>query len=227
VIPSTLLLRGGTDDAPSKSVATNSNQRGLQLRVKNSYSICIRSTDFGGLHTDKTFPITVTNANGPPPILCSRIAVSPRINRLARWLGTCPPLTRDTGDTSTYSFCGGTDDASFWFSGNRLQTTAVSTNEVKNSYSVASRLHRQWQPALDKTFRMRSRTPTETPTNSTLSNSNIAENQPVGSPVGNMSTIDPDAGDTFTYSFCGGTDDASFRFHAETSCRRMRCSTMK
>ena len=48
------------------------------------------------------------------------------------------------------------------------------------------------------------------PTNISLSNNSINENQAIGTLVGTLSTSDPDVGDSFTYSFCGGTDDASF-----------------
>jgi YDG domain/MBG domain (YGX type)/S-layer homology domain len=48
------------------------------------------------------------------------------------------------------------------------------------------------------------------PTDISLSASNINENLPAGTVVGLFSTTDADLGDTFTYSFCGGTDDASF-----------------
>src|SRR5215212_1409455 len=48
------------------------------------------------------------------------------------------------------------------------------------------------------------------PTDIALSASNINENLPIGTVIGTFSTTDPDAGDTFTYSFCGGTNDASF-----------------
>ncbi len=51
------------------------------------------------------------------------------------------------------------------------------------------------------------------PTNISISNAAINENQPVGSVVGTFSTTDPDVGDTFTYAFCGGTDDASFQIN--------------
>jgi hypothetical protein len=52
--------------------------------------------------------------------------------------------------------------------------------------------------------------PNQPPTNISLSNNTVDENQPVGTTVGTLSTTDPDAGDTFTYSFCGGTDDGVF-----------------
>jgi Ca2+-binding RTX toxin-like protein len=53
----------------------------------------------------------------------------------------------------------------------------------------------------------------QTPTNLTLSNSNIGENQAIGTLIGNLSTIDPDSGNTFTYSLVtgtGSTDNALF-----------------
>jgi hypothetical protein len=51
------------------------------------------------------------------------------------------------------------------------------------------------------------------PTDISLSASSINENLPIGTTVGTLSTTDPDAGDTFTYSLaCAtpGLDDASF-----------------
>ena len=46
------------------------------------------------------------------------------------------------------------------------------------------------------------------PTNILLSNSSVMENQPAGALVGNFSTLDPDAGNTFTYSLAGGAGGA-------------------
>ena len=55
--------------------------------------------------------------------------------------------------------------------------------------------------------------PGQAPTNILLSGTNVAENLPVGTVVGAFSTQDPDAGNTFTYSFVSGTgsgDNGSF-----------------
>ncbi|MBD2692064.1 DUF4347 domain-containing protein [Anabaena catenula] len=73
----------------------------------------------------------------------------------------------------------------------------------------------------------------QAPTNLTLSNSNIAENQPIATVVGNFTTTDPDIGNTFTYSLVSGTGStnnslftisgtqlktqASFNFEAKNS----------
>ncbi|MBI5840908.1 MAG: S-layer homology domain-containing protein [Chloroflexi bacterium] len=48
------------------------------------------------------------------------------------------------------------------------------------------------------------------PTDIILSNSGIDENQAAGSVVGIFSTTDPDVGDSFTYTFCGGSNTAYF-----------------
>ena len=53
----------------------------------------------------------------------------------------------------------------------------------------------------------------QAPTNIGLSNSSVAENQPVGTTVGTLSTTDPDAGNTFTYTLvagAGSADNAKF-----------------
>ncbi|SFI09369.1 cadherin repeat domain-containing protein [Planctomicrobium piriforme] len=53
----------------------------------------------------------------------------------------------------------------------------------------------------------------QAPTNITLSNSSVAENQGYGTLVGNLSAIDPNFGDTFTYvlvSGTGSTDNSKF-----------------
>ena len=48
------------------------------------------------------------------------------------------------------------------------------------------------------------------PTDIALSNNTVTENLPIGTTVGTLTTTDAEAGDTHTYSFCGGANDASF-----------------
>ncbi|MDM1551662.1 MBG domain-containing protein [Empedobacter falsenii] len=57
------------------------------------------------------------------------------------------------------------------------------------------------------------------PTNITLSKNDVNENVAAGTAIGTLSTTDPDAGDTFTYSFVtgtGSTDNASFSLTGNT-----------
>ena len=57
--------------------------------------------------------------------------------------------------------------------------------------------------------------PNGDPTGISLSNDSVEENQPIGTLVGTFTTADPNPSDTFTYSFCGGADDASFTIDAD------------
>ncbi|BAZ85064.1 cadherin [Dolichospermum compactum NIES-806] len=47
----------------------------------------------------------------------------------------------------------------------------------------------------------------QAPTNITLNNSTVAENQPINTKIGNFTTTDPNTGDSFTYSLALGTGD--------------------
>jgi hypothetical protein len=58
--------------------------------------------------------------------------------------------------------------------------------------------------------------PNQAPTNISLSNTRVDENQAIGTTVGTLGTSDPDMGDIFTYSFCGGMDDTSFSITGST-----------
>ena len=56
----------------------------------------------------------------------------------------------------------------------------------------------------------------QAPTDITISNSNVSENLPAGTTVGTLTTTDADISDTYTYSFCGGANDASFSIAGNT-----------
>ncbi len=202
---------GDTDDA-SFSIVGDSLQTNavFNYEVKTSYSVCVRSTDFGGLSTDKTFPITVTNANDAPTnigLSNSSVAENQIVGTL---VGNLSTTDLDAGDTFAYSFCSGADDASFQISGDQLQTNAVFDYETKTSYSVCVRSTDLGGLHTDKTFPITVTDTNDIPTDLTLSNNTVIESRPISTLVGNLSTVDVNPGDAFTYSFCGGADDASF-----------------
>ena len=51
------------------------------------------------------------------------------------------------------------------------------------------------------------RPPNQSPTDILLSNNKIMENQPINTVIGSLSTLDPNAGDKFTYSLVSGVGD--------------------
>jgi hypothetical protein len=208
---------GSTDNALFSITGNQlTNNAVFDYETKNSYSIRVRTTDQGGLSFEKAFTITVTNANTTPTNLTlsnSNIAENQVIGTVIGNLSTTDP---DAGNTFTYSLVtgtGSTDNALFSITGNQLTNNAVFDYETKNSYSIRVRTTDQGELSFEKAFTITVTNVNETPTNLTLSNSNIAENQVIGTVIGNLSTTDPDAGNTFTYSLVtgtGSTDNASF-----------------
>src|SRR5436190_7893785 len=98
------------------------------------------------------------------------------------------------GNTFTYTFAGGPDDASFTISGNSLQTTASFDFETKSSYSIKVRSTDQGGLFFDKTLTVTVTNVNETPTDVALAPSSLAENLPIGTTVGTLSSTDPDSG---------------------------------
>jgi hypothetical protein len=123
----------------------------------------------------------------------------------------------DSGNTFTYSLVSGTgstDNASFFIiNGNQLSINASPDYETKSSYNIRVRTTDQSGLSYEKQLTIGITDINETPTNLSLSNSNISENQAIGTAIGTLTSTDPDTGNTFTYSLIAGigsTDNALF-----------------
>ncbi len=131
-------------------------------------------------------------------------------------VGTLSTTDSDSGDTHTYTLVSGTgstDNGSFSISGNTLKTAAVFDYESRTSYSIRVRTTDSGGAYYEEQLTVSVTNVNEAPTDTTLSASSVAENSAVGMTVGSLSTTDPDAGDTFTYTLVSGTggdDNASF-----------------
>jgi len=147
---------GATDNASfnilgSQLRATTS----LNFETKNSYSVRVRSTDQGGLFTEKVFTISVTNVNETPTdiaLSASTIAENAGANAVVGTLSTTDP---DTSNTYTYTLVAGTgstDNASFNISGAQLRATASLDYETKSSYTVRVRATDQGGLFTEKAF---------------------------------------------------------------------------
>jgi hypothetical protein len=131
-------------------------------------------------------------------------------------LGTADP---DASDTFTYTLVSGvgdTNNASFAITGNSLQAAAVFDCETQNNYSIRVRSTDQGGLSFEKAFTVTVLNTNEAPTDIALSNTNVMENLPAGTIVGNLGTTDPDTGDTFTYSLVPGVGSESNSFFTVT-----------
>jgi Cadherin domain len=137
-------------------------------------------------------------------------------------VGTFTTTDPDPDETFTYSLVagtGGTDNDSFTIAGDTLNTSESFDYEVKNSYSIRVQTVDNNGGTFQKEFTVNVTNVNEPPTDISLSPSSVAENQPSGTTVGTLSTTDPDAGETFTYTLIAGngdTDNTSFSISGNT-----------
>ncbi|MBE9220421.1 SGNH/GDSL hydrolase family protein, partial [Dolichospermum flos-aquae] len=173
-----------------------------QLNVK------VIATDKDGANVSDIFTLYVENVNNAPTNITinnSNIAENQAIGTVIGNLSTTDP---DTGNTFTYSLVSGggaTDNSLFTITNNQLKTNSVFNFEAKNSYSIRVKTTDQSGLSFEKQLTIGVSNVNETPTNLTLSTSTVAENKTVGTVIGNLSSTDPDANNTFTYSLVSGT----------------------
>ena len=219
-------LVAGTGDVDNASFnifgdvlrATNN----LVFATKSSYSVRIRSTDQGGLFTEKTFVITVTDVNRAPTDISLSSSTTPENAGTNAAIGEFSATDPDIGDTFTFALVAGTgdtDNAAFTIDGSTLRASNSFDFETKSSYSIRIRSTDQDGLFTEKVFIISVNDVNEAPTDIALSNNTIDENAGANASIGNLTTSDEDAGNTFTYSLVAGagdTDNATFNINGAT-----------
>lgn len=179
----------------------------FDYEVQPSYTIRVRSTDSFGFWFEKILSVQVTNVYEPPTEILLNHASVQENQPASTWVGTFSTTDPDAGDTFTYSLVTGEGDSgngSFSISGSSLVTSAVFNFEAQTSYSIRVRSTDLGGNSIEESFIITITNANEEPYDIALSNSVIAESAPVGSLVGLLSSLDPDAGDAFTYSLVDG-----------------------
>ena len=215
----TLVAGDGTNDVDNGkfTITGNTLKVGGTALTAGTYKVVTRATDASGLTFDQAQTITVSTVNNTPTDLTlSASSVAENTSTAsALTIGALTSTDPDTGNTFTYSIVGGADQASFQVSGANLQFKAGTTldYETKSSYAVTVRTTDQGGLFYDKALTITLTDVNEAPTNIALSASSVAENTSTASAlnIGNLTSTDPDTGNTFTYSVVGGADQASFQ----------------
>ncbi|QCS48015.1 cadherin repeat domain-containing protein (plasmid) [Picosynechococcus sp. PCC 11901] len=116
----------------------------------------------------------------------------------------------DPEDTHTYVLTNGYDDNSlFTIAGNELKTNAVFDYETQSSYQIEVETDDGNGGTYTKIFEINVGDVNEDPTDIDISSNTVDENSAIDTVVGNLSTIDPDIGDSHTYSLTNGYGDNS------------------
>ncbi|MBE9256142.1 cadherin domain-containing protein [Dolichospermum sp. LEGE 00246] len=210
----TYSLVNGTGDTDNNVFTISSNQLKINaspnFETKNSYNIRVKTTDQGGLSYEKQLTINVNDLNETPTnLILSNTSINENVASLTV-IGDFSTTDVDVGNTFTYTLISGagdTDNNVFTIGSNQLKINASPDFETKNSYNIRVKTTDQGGLSYEKQLTIGVNNVNETPTNLILSNTSINENVPLLTVVGNFSTTDPDAGNTFSYSLVNGAGD--------------------
>ena len=184
--------------------------------TNNVYLVTIKASDGNNADTlDLT--VTVIDENEPPAFAAETAAHSIAENTASgQNIGTpVPAIDPDAGDTLTLTYTlGGADEDSFSIvaTSGQLQTRAALDHETKASYTVTVTTTDPEDASDTITVTITVTDENETPEfpSTETGDRQVAENTVAGEDIGAaVAAIDPDAGDTLTYTL-GGPDAASF-----------------
>ena len=157
--------------------------------------------------------VTIVNDdfnNAPTDITISASSIAEN-NALDAAIGTLITTDADAGNTHTYALVSGTgdtDNASFILEGSTLKANNTSFNfEDKASYSVRIETNDGEGGTFAKAFEITVTNVNEAPFTLSLTNATIEEADEAQE-VGQLMSLDPDNGDSFTYSLVAGDGDA-------------------
>ncbi|HAA23047.1 MAG TPA: hypothetical protein DCP28_31370, partial [Cytophagales bacterium] len=183
--------------------------------VKESYTIYVRTTDNKNGNYDESFTITIDDANDPPTAATLTNQQVSELEAVGTYVGLLKSVDEDSIDTYTYQITGnGTDNHAFTLNGDSLVTTEIFDFEAQSSYGITVTTTDATGESFAQGFTISIVDANDDPTDLDLNNLLITENQAVFTTIGQFSTTDQDAGDTFTYTLQPGTeetaDEASF-----------------
>ncbi|MGE0088317.1 MAG: leucine-rich repeat domain-containing protein [Bacteroidales bacterium] len=215
----TFVSGNGTNDADNASFTIDGNNlktnTSLDYETKPIYYIYMQTEDAAGLTYSKAFTISVVNINEAPTNISLTTSTINENSTLGSIVGQLSTTDPDASDSHTYTLAtgNGTNDAdngSFTIDGNNLKTNTSLDYETKPEYYIYIRTEDAAGLTYLKAFTISVVNINESPTNIALTTSTINENSVLGSIVGQLSSTDPDASDSHTYTLAtgNGTNDA-------------------
>jgi antitoxin component of RelBE/YafQ-DinJ toxin-antitoxin module len=210
---------GSTDNASFQITgATLETNASFDFETKSSYSIRVRVTDRLGLTREQAFTVTVTDVfeNGAPTDITLSDAQVDENAPSGTTVGTLGTTDPNATDTHTYTLAVGTGDADnglFQIDGSALETGQLFDFETDSSYSVRIRTDDGAGGTFEKQLTISVVDKPERPTDIALNPSSVEEGTDSGTTVGELSAVDPDAGDSHFFSIVpgdGATDNGLF-----------------
>lgn len=179
----------------------------FNYEMVNSYDIEVIASDIQGATYTKTLTISINDANDAPTAIVlsnNQVAETMTINSL---VGILTASDEDALYTHTYSLVSGAgdfDNNSFVINNNLLQSNTTFDYSVQQQYSVRVRVTDDHNASYETIFTIYVNDIGMTPTDISLVSNVVRENEPVGTVVGMLSSVDADLGDTHTYILVNG-----------------------
>lgn len=111
----------------------------FDFELKSSYAVRVRTTDAGGLTSEKSITVMVTDANdAPTDIMADDLSIAEN-GAAGDLVGTLTTADQDATDTHTYALVAGEgsdDNASFELDGDQLKALDAFDFETKSTYSI-------------------------------------------------------------------------------------------
>lgn len=183
--------------------------------TQDVYHIRVQTDDGQGGTYQEPFVITVTQAasNRPPTNIKLSSTSVLEGQPVGTAVGTFSATDPDEGDTHTYILVAGPGDAdndAFTIDGDTLKTAEIFVYATQSVYYIRVQAEDSNEGTYQKPFTI-TVMPEGTnrpPTDINISSTRVLEGQPAGAAVGTFSTVDPDVGDTYTYTLVSGAGDA-------------------
>jgi len=175
----------------------------LDYEGATSHSVTVRVKDAGGLTYDEAFKIDVKNVNEAPTDLTLKGDTVNENVKAGTVVGTVTAKDADKSEKFTYSL---EDNADGKFtidakSGQiKVATGAKLDFESDPDHSVKVQVKDSAGNTYSEDFAIHLKNVNETPTDLTLEGGKVGEHATPGTVVGKVTGVDPDAGDTLTYS---------------------------
>lgn len=184
----------------------------FDFEKQSSYSIRIKTSDKQGNSFSKSFEILINDKVELPPsdIILSNNTIDENIE-IGSFIGDLSTESNNIDGIFKYSLVigdGDDDNASFLISGNQLLSKRIFNFENKNQYTLRVQTKDKDGMTFSKSFTILINDMTEQePTDISLSNNSINENQDIGTFIGTFFTESTNLFGVFNYSFVAGEGD--------------------
>ena len=175
----------------------------IDYEVATSHDVTVRVTDSGGATYDEVITLSVDDLIDETPVDITLVGGSVNENASSGTVvATLSTVDADAGDSFSYAL---TSDPSGFFEivGNEIRVAAGASidYEVAASHDVTVRVTDSGGATYDEVITLSvDDLIDETPVDITLTGGSVAENASSGTVVATLSTVDADAGDSFSYA---------------------------